>query len=73
MYVVSDVFQSVHRQLYDWYCVNITEITMSDENQEVPNYAWSNLELHRLWADQFQKLMSEAQMSCVSSREDKDF
>lgn len=45
---------------------------MSNENQEVPNYAWSNLELHRLWADQFQKLMSGAQVSYVSSREDEE-
>lgn len=39
MYVISDVFQSVHGQLYDWCCVNITEITVSNENQEVPYYA----------------------------------
>jgi len=66
------VFQSVHEQLYDWCRVNITEINMSDENQEVPNYAWSDLKFHRLWADQFQKLMSEAQVSCLSSGEDEE-
>lgn len=45
---------------------------MSNENKEVPNDAWSNLELHRLWIDQFQKLMGEVQVSYISSREDEE-
>lgn len=38
-YVISDVFQSVHGQLYGWCCVNTAAINMSNENQELPNYA----------------------------------
>lgn len=45
MYVISGVFQSVHGQLYDWCCVNTAAMNTSNENQELPNYAQSNLKI----------------------------
>lgn len=44
-YVISGVLQSVHGQLYDWCCVNTAAINMSNENQELSNYAQSNLKI----------------------------
>lgn len=45
MYVISGVFQSVHMQLYGCCCVNTAAMNMSNENQELPNFAWSNFKI----------------------------